>query len=74
MSTSSAARSEAPFEGLLISGERVAGSGVEQRLLVNPANGRPLARVAQAGAEDVDRAAQVADECYRKDWRRRMPR
>jgi betaine-aldehyde dehydrogenase len=74
MSASPAPRSETPFEGLLIGGERREGSSEEQRLLVNPANGEPLARVAQAAVEDVDRAARLAEEAYRADWRRRMPR
>src|SRR5262249_23652008 len=74
MPASFAARSESPFEGLLVGGERVGGSTGEQRLLVNPADGRPLARVAQAAVEDVDRAARLAEECYRSDWRRRTPR
>src|SRR5260370_31911974 len=74
LSASPAPGSETTFEGLLIGGERREGTAGEQRLLVNPANGEPLARVAQAAVEDVDRAARLAEESYRSDWRRRMPR
>ncbi len=46
----------------------------EGRLLANPATGEPLARVAEAGAQEVDAAARAAEECFRKAWRRRLPR
>ncbi len=65
---------EVPWEGLLVTGERRQGSRGEERLLVNPSTGKPLARVAQAAVEDVDEAVRIAEDCYRKDWRRRTPR
>lgn len=40
----------------------------------DPATGQPLASVAQATSEDVDRAARLADETYRNDWKRRTPK
>src|SRR4029077_3446415 len=40
----------------------------------DPARGEPIASVAQATPEDVDRAAGLADEAYRNDWKRRSPR
>jgi len=55
-------------------GQRPAGAGQEERVLVNPATGEPLARVAQAGAGDVENAARLAEHCFRKDWRHQTPR
>jgi betaine-aldehyde dehydrogenase len=61
-------------QGFMGTGERPAGAGREERVLVNPATGETLASVAEAAAEDVDRAARLAAECFRKEWRRRTPR
>jgi len=49
-----------PFEGLAIGGRRVTGSEGKESLVYNPATGEAIARVAQAGAEDADRAVKTA--------------
>ena len=46
--------------GLFIGGEWVEGAGAETFDTVNPANGMALARIAQGGPEDVDRAVRAA--------------
>jgi acyl-CoA reductase-like NAD-dependent aldehyde dehydrogenase len=51
---------QAPFEGLAIDGRRIASSDGKELPICNPANGDVIARVAQATAQDVDRAVQVA--------------
>jgi betaine-aldehyde dehydrogenase len=40
----------------------------------NPASGEELARVPESTASQIDRTVKRADECFRKDWRRRTPR
>ena len=45
---------------LFIGGNWVEGEDAERFETLNPANGTPLARVIQAGPEDVDRAVQAA--------------
>ncbi len=40
---------------------------------MNPANEEPLARIAYAGAEDVDRAVRAARKAYDKYWRKMRP-
>ena len=45
---------------LFIGGSWVEGEDAERFETLNPANGTPLARVIQAGPEDVDRAVQAA--------------
>jgi betaine-aldehyde dehydrogenase len=49
-------------------------SGREERVLVNPATGEMLACVAESTVEDADRAARLAEDCFRKEWGRRSPR
>ncbi len=68
---SAAAPPEAP---LLVGGERSEGAAGERRLVFDPATGEPIASVAQATAEDVDRAARLADGAFRDDWKGRTPR
>ena len=63
-----------PFAGLLVSGERREGTAGQRRLVFDPATGEAIASVAQATPEDVDRAAQLADAAYRRDWKRRTPK
>jgi acyl-CoA reductase-like NAD-dependent aldehyde dehydrogenase len=63
-----------PEASLLVGGERSEGAAGERRLVFDPATGEPIASVAQATADDVDRAAQLADGAYRDDWKRRTPR
>ena len=55
---------EVPFEGLLIDGQRVPGAEGRAVEIHNPATGEVIARVAQAGVEDVDRAVRVAHERF----------
>jgi acyl-CoA reductase-like NAD-dependent aldehyde dehydrogenase len=56
-----------PFEGLVIDGKRV--PAVEGRTFetVNPATGEVFRTVAQAGAEDADRAVRAAARAF-DDW------
>ena len=63
-----------PEAPLLIGGERAEGASGERRLVHNPATGEAIASVAQASSGDVDRAARLADEAFRGDWRKRSPR
>ncbi len=46
--------------GLFVDGDWVDGAGAERFDTINPANGTALARITQAGAEDVDRAVRAA--------------
>ena len=62
-----------PEAALLLGGERPAGAAA-RRVVVDPATGEAIASVAQAAPEDVDRAARLADETWRRDWRRRTPK
>ena len=62
-----------PEASLLVGGERSEGAAGERRPVFDPATGEPIASVAQAAAEDVDRAARLADVAYREDWKRRTP-
>jgi len=55
---------EIPFEGLAIGGRRVASADGKDAPIYNPATGEVIARVAQAGAEDVDRAVRLAHERF----------
>jgi betaine-aldehyde dehydrogenase len=54
------AQTRVPFEGLAMDGRRVAGSEGKESPALNPATGEVIARVAQAGAEDADRAVRIA--------------
>lgn len=66
--------SEPAVEGPLVAGERVRGCGRDEKWIHDPATGVPIARVTQAGAEDVDRAARAAHEAFQRDWRCLTPR
>jgi betaine-aldehyde dehydrogenase len=63
-----------PEVDLVIGGDRVPGASGDRREAMDPATGEPIASVARAGLEDVDRAARAADEAFRRDWKRRTPR
>ena len=57
---------------LLIDGEDVAAA--HTRTVIDPATGEPLAEVADASAEDVDRAVAAARAAFRRgDWSRITP-
>ena len=63
-------RAAAPFAGLLVGGRRVASVAGEEAPVQDPANGSVLARVAQAGVEDVDRAVRAAHARFEtRSWR-----
>jgi acyl-CoA reductase-like NAD-dependent aldehyde dehydrogenase len=56
---------------LLIGGERVAAADGRTFETLDPATGRPITSVAQAGPEDVDRAVKAARQAFDDgDWRR----
>lgn len=57
-----------PSYGLFIDGAFSDASSNEQFASVNPANEEALATVAQANAEDVDRAVTAARRAYQKVW------
>jgi aldehyde dehydrogenase (NAD+) len=57
-----------PEYGLFIGGEFAAPRSGERFATVNPASEEPLARVAQAGQEDVDLAVASAREAYERSW------
>jgi aldehyde dehydrogenase (NAD+) len=54
--------------GLFVGGEWVKPKSGEYFETINPADERKLARVAYAGAEDVDRAVRAARKAYDKYW------
>src|SRR5947208_3490259 len=54
--------------GLFINGESTEPASGEVRELSEPATGEPLARVASAGEEDVDRAVEAAQAALDGDW------
>src|SRR5215211_5224492 len=54
--------------GLLIGGDRPAAADGRSFETVDPSTGRPIAEVAHAGAEDVDRAARAAREAFEGAW------
>ncbi|MDL1902058.1 aldehyde dehydrogenase family protein, partial [Anaerolineae bacterium CFX9] len=59
-----------PFEGLAIGGARVASADGRTAPALDPSNNRVLAQVAQATAEDVDRAVKLAhDRFYHGAWK-----
>jgi betaine-aldehyde dehydrogenase len=65
------AQAQVPFEGLAIDGRRVAGSEGKESPAFDPATGEVIARVAQAGAEDVDRAVGIAHARFTEGaWKR----
>jgi acyl-CoA reductase-like NAD-dependent aldehyde dehydrogenase len=59
--------------GLHIGGESVDAVSGETRGLTEPANGRPLAQAALAGAEDVDRAVEAARSALEGPWGKTPP-
>src|SRR5215470_17116196 len=58
----------APEYGLFLNGEFVPAASGQLFATVNPATEEPLARVAEAGAEDVDRAVAAARAAYEQVW------
>ncbi|MGH3399451.1 MAG: aldehyde dehydrogenase family protein [Streptosporangiaceae bacterium] len=58
----------APENGLFIGGEFVPAADGRQFATVNPATEEPLARVAEAGQADVDRAVAAATTAYEQVW------
>ena len=59
---------------LIINGQQVDAASGETFTTVNPATEEPIATVARAGAEDVDRAVQAAREAFDKGpWPRMKP-
>jgi aldehyde dehydrogenase (NAD+) len=57
-----------PEYGLFTGGEFVAPRSGEHFSTVNPASEEPLASVAQAGQDDVDRAVASARQAYEQTW------
>ena len=55
---------------LLIGGQWVEASGGESIEVVDPATESPLARVAAAGKDDIDRAVAAARAAFRGEWAR----
>ncbi|HED04671.1 MAG TPA: aldehyde dehydrogenase [Candidatus Fraserbacteria bacterium] len=63
------------FEGLSIDGKRLPAQEGREAQVFDPANGKVLARVAQAGVADVDRAVQAAYTKFSAgSWRRMSSR
>jgi betaine-aldehyde dehydrogenase len=60
------------FEGLVIDGERVGAAEGRTFETVNPATGEVFRTVAEAGAEDADRAVRAAARAF-EDWGARTP-
>src|SRR5438874_7236725 len=59
--------------GLFINGESAEAASGDIRELTEPATGEPLARVASAGEEDVDRAVEAAQAALAGDWGKTPP-
>jgi aldehyde dehydrogenase (NAD+) len=55
--------------GLFLDGQFVPAADGRQFATINPATEEPLARVAQAGRADVDRAVAAATTAYEQVWR-----
>jgi acyl-CoA reductase-like NAD-dependent aldehyde dehydrogenase len=55
-------------QDLLIAGERVPAASGETFETLDPATGRVICRVAQGGAEDVDRAVRAARAAFEGEW------
>ncbi|WP_443193027.1 aldehyde dehydrogenase family protein [Novosphingobium sp. KACC 22771] len=60
-------------QDMLIGGARVPALSGQRFETRNPATGDLLARVAQGGAEDVDRAVKAARAAFEGPWRRMKP-
>jgi acyl-CoA reductase-like NAD-dependent aldehyde dehydrogenase len=56
--------------GLLIGGERSDAADGRTFETIDPSTGQPIADVAHAGAEDVDRAVQAARGAFEGKWRK----
>src|SRR5450755_1686132 len=59
----------APEYGLFIDGQFEPATGGRQFVTINPATEEPLARVAEAGQADVDRAVAAATTAFEQVWR-----
>src|SRR5438034_9894665 len=59
--------------GLFINGESAGSASGELRDLAEPATGAPLARVAMANEQDVDRAVEAARGALDGDWGKTPP-
>src|SRR5207253_4360131 len=59
--------------GLFINGESAEAAAGDIRELIEPATGEPLARVASAAEEDVDRAVEAAQAALAGDWGKTPP-
>src|SRR5947208_16066359 len=59
--------------GLFINGESAEAASGDIRELTEPATGEPLARVASAGKEDVDRAVEAARAALAGEWGKTPP-
>jgi aldehyde dehydrogenase (NAD+)/betaine-aldehyde dehydrogenase len=59
--------------GLFINGEAAEAASGELRDLTEPATGAPLARVAMANEQDVDRAVEAARGALEGDWAKTPP-
>jgi aldehyde dehydrogenase (NAD+) len=59
--------------GLFIDGEFVAGRKRQYFTTINPATAKPLARIAQADAGDVDRAVAAARRAWERSWSKLKP-
>jgi aldehyde dehydrogenase (NAD+) len=59
----------APEYGLFIDGEFGPAADGRQFATINPATEQPLARVAEAGRADVDRAVAAASRAFERVWR-----
>src|SRR5205085_5557409 len=51
-------------EYLVLGGERILAANGKTFAVIEPASGKPFAEVAEAGAEDVERAVQVAYRAF----------
>lgn len=61
-------------EGLMIGGERAGAADGRTLNIFNPSNGQQIARVAQAGSGDIDRAVRVASATFASaEWGGRAP-
>jgi aldehyde dehydrogenase (NAD+) len=58
----------APENGLFIDGEFAPAADGKQFTTLNPATEEPLAKVAEAGQRDVDRAVAAARKAYEQTW------
>src|SRR5438094_5046462 len=59
--------------GLFINGESAEAASGDIRELTEPATGEPIARVAGAGEEDIDRAVEAAQTALAGEWGKTPP-